>query len=189
MSQSCCDRSEVSHAVEESVSVRRQFVKLGMLAGGASLLGLSMPSAQAAGETEALLLSCMDFRLMNEIEHYMNARGLRDKYDHVVLAGASLGAVTDQFPAWNKTFWDHVDIAKKLHHIKKVIVIDHRDCGAYKVVLGEDSVKTEKLETEAHVAQLGKLRSMLKARHPELEVETLLMSLDGQVEPVEVGVS
>lgn len=188
MSQSCCAQAESSAPVE-APSVRRQFVKFGMLAGGVSLLGLNLPAAQAAGETEALLLSCMDFRLMNEIENYMNARGLRDKYDHVVLAGASLGAVTDQYPAWSRTFWDHVDIAKKLHHIKKIIVIDHRDCGAYKVLLGEDQVKTEKLETAAHVAQLSKLHSMLKEKHPELEVETLLMALDGQVEPVEISVS
>lgn len=186
MSRSCCTQSE-SHIPQETPSVRRQFVKLGMLAGGVGLLGLNLPAAQAAGETEALLLSCMDFRLMNEIEAYMNARGLRDKYDHVVLAGASLGAVTDQYPAWSKTFWDHVDVAKKLHHIRKVIVIDHRDCGAYKVVLGEDSVRTEELETAAHVAQLSKLHRLLKEKHPELVVETLLMSLDGQVEPVEIS--
>src|SRR5690606_27725065 len=72
---------------------RRQFLQLAALGAGASLLAITagVPRAQAAGNTEALLLSCMDFRLMDEIERYMSGRGLRDKYDHIVLAGASLG--------------------------------------------------------------------------------------------------
>ena len=40
----------------------------------------------------------MDYRLMDDIERYMSGRGLRDKYDHIVLAGASLGAITDKYP-------------------------------------------------------------------------------------------
>jgi carbonic anhydrase len=34
-----------------------------------------------------------------------------------------------------------VGLAVDLHHIHQVIVMDHRDCGAYKVILGEDFAK------------------------------------------------
>lgn len=166
---------------------RRRLLQLAALGGGVSLLasGSLLSEAKAAGETDALLLSCMDFRLMDEIEHYMSEkRGLRDKYDHIVLAGAALGAVTDQFPAWNKTFWEHLDVAIKLHDIHTVIVMDHRDCGAYKVILGEEAVKTEDSETAAHTEQLHKLKAMILERHPKLKVETLLMALDGSVEEI-----
>jgi len=121
---------------------------------------------------------------MDEIERYMSGRGLKDKYDHVVLAGASLGAVTDKYPAWNKTFWDHLDVAIKLHQIHEVIVMDHRDCGAYKVILGEDLAKTPDKETAAHSAQLKQLASKIKQKHPALKVELLLMALDGKVETI-----
>lgn len=84
---------------------RRKFLEIASLGAGASLLTAAWLPARAAGGTEALLLSCMDYRLVDEIERYMSGRGLRDKYDHIVLAGASLGAVTDKFPAWNTTFW------------------------------------------------------------------------------------
>ena len=122
---------------------RRKFLRLAALGGGASLLAATswLLEARAAGATDALLLSCMDFRLMHDIERYMSGRGLRKKYDHVVLAGASLGAITDKYPAWNKTFWEHLDIAIKLHNIPTVIVMDHRDCGAYKVILGAEHAK------------------------------------------------
>ncbi len=148
------------HSKHESIVVetnRRKFLQLAALGGGASLLAVaaSPPAASAAGATDALLLSCMDFRLMDDIERYMAGRGLRDKYDHVVLAGASLGAITDKYPAWNRTFWEHLDIAIKLHDIHTVIVMDHRDCGAYKVILGAEHVRDPGVETDAHAAQLG----------------------------------
>lgn len=177
------------HSEHEPIVVetnRRKFLQLAALGGGASLLAVaaSPPGARAAGATEALLLSCMDFRLMDDIERYMTDRGLRDKYDHVVLAGASLGAITDKYPAWNKTFWEHLDIAIKLHGVHTVIVMDHRDCGAYKVILGAEHARNPEVETDAHATQLGKLRGMINEKYPKLDVETLLMALDGRVEKV-----
>ena len=137
-----------------------------------------------SGHTDVLLLSCMDYRLINETENYMTGRGLRDKYDHVILAGASLGALTDKYPAWNQTFWDHLDVSLKLHGVKKVVILDHRDCGAYKTLLGEDFAKDPAKETSVHIHNLAALASMIKARQPKLEVELLLMDLSGKVEPI-----
>ena len=165
---------------------RRNFLQVAVLGGGATLLASMLPSgvANAAGNTEALLLSCMDFRLMDDIERYMTGRNLRDKYDHIVLAGAALGAVTDKYPAWNKTFWDHVGLSVDLHHIHKVIILDHRDCGAYKAILGEDFAKDPAREKKIHSEKLQELARLIKKQHPKLEVELLLMSLDGKVEAI-----
>ena len=166
-------------------TTRRNFLKLAALGGSASLLASFVPStAQAAGGTDALLLSCMDYRLVDETERYMTGRGPRDKYDHVILAGAALGAITDKFPAWNQTFWQHLDVAIKLHNVHTVMVMDHRDCGAYKVVLGEDFGKDPARETAAHTVQLQSLRRMIVDKYPKMKVELLLMGLDGKVEVV-----
>ena len=162
---------------------RRRFLTLAVLGGGASLLLRPAPAA-AAGGTDALLLSCMDFRLTEKTERYMAKRGMRGKYDHVILAGAALGAITDKFPAWNQTFWEHLDTAIKLHGIHQVIVLDHRDCGAYKVILGEDCCKDRKKETAVHAEKLQELRKQIKAKHDKLAVELALMSLDGKVEKI-----
>jgi carbonic anhydrase len=165
---------------------RRKFLRLAALGGGASLLSLALPDRLpwAAGKTEALLLSCMDYRLIDEIDRYMTSRGLRDKYDHIILAGASLGAITEKYPAWSKTFWGHLDVAIQLHHIHKVIVMDHRDCGAYKVILKEDYYQNPMKETAIHSEKLNELRRQIKAKYPKLEVELLLMDLDGKVENI-----
>ena len=152
------------------------------LGAGVSLLSTLQPGvARAGGHTEMLLLTCMDFRLVNEIEAYMDARGLKDRYDHVVLAGASLGALNDRFPAWSEVFWQHLDLAIELHEVHRVMVLDHRDCGAYKMILGEAAVKDAETELKSHVKQLYALRSAIITKHPHMEVEIGLMSLDGAV--------
>lgn len=161
---------------------RRRFLQLAALTAGVQLL---WSPARAAGSTDALLLSCMDYRLVDDTERYMAARGMRERYDHVVLAGAALGAITSRFPAWNQTFWDHLDVAIQLHHIHTVIVLDHRDCGAYKVILGPAHAADPALERDTHAGQLHALRAQIAQRYPALKVETLLMALDGSVEAVE----
>ena len=165
---------------------RRRFLQAAVLGGGASLLAATWPVgvASAQGGTDALLLSCMDYRLTDNVEQYMRNRGLGKKYDHVILAGAALGALTDKYPAWNTTFWEHLGVAIELHSIHKVFVMDHRDCGAYKVILGEDLAKDRKKETEVHTAKLRELRTKIMEKHPKLAVELLLMSLSGKVERI-----
>lgn len=140
--------------------------------------------APVVGNTDILLLSCMDYRLMEEIDHYMTIAGLTHHYDHIILAGASLGATNTKYPDWGKTFWEHLQVALDLHHIHKVMIMDHKDCGAYKVILGEDAVKTPDLEVKAHSTQLNSLKKQILTQYPKLEVEMLLMSLDGNVEEI-----
>jgi len=159
---------------------RRGFLKMALI-GGAAASALPLGSASAGGTADVLLLSCMDYRLVDDTARYMDGRGLANNYDHVILAGASLGAVSEKLN-WGKTFWDHLDIAIKLHQIKKVVVLDHKDCGAYRVVFERDFKGAE--EDAIHAEQLGKLKAAIKAKHPSLEVETLIMELDGKVSPV-----
>ncbi len=47
----------------------------------------------------------------------MAAQGFAGNYDQVILAGASLGAVTDKFPDWGRTFRQHLDVAIQLHGV------------------------------------------------------------------------
>ena len=70
----------------------------------------------------------------------------------------------------------------QLHHIPKVIAIDHRDCGAAKIAYGEPKVANREIETETHKAALTEFRKQVAQRQPTLAVETGLMALDGTVE-------
>lgn len=174
---------------------RRRFLELAGTAGAAALLttGLNfgitrVPSIFAAGgNVEALVLTCMDYRLVNEVGFLLNEHGLVNKYDQVILAGATLGVATDKFPAWAETWWKHLELAIQLHSIKRVIAIDHRDCGAFKLALGKDYGKAPDEETQIHTKVMTDFRDMVKKKQPTMEVELLLMWLDGHVQTIGDG--
>src|SRR5262249_15241670 len=86
------------------------------------------------------------------------------------------------FKEWHQAFWDNLGTSIQLHHIKKVIAIDHRDCGAARIAYGEAKVANPQVETETHRAALAEFRKQVKERHPQLGVETGLMALDGKLE-------
>ncbi len=173
------------HAEDMGVDRRRLLATLGIGAAGI-IAGTILPGWQAfaASGTDALLLNCIDYRLTAATTQYMTKQGMEGKYDQFILAGASLGAKNDKFPAWGTTFWEHVQVAIDLHGIKKIIVMDHRDCGAYKAILDLDLAAKPKEEFDAHAAQMRSLRAEIGSKHPQLAVELLLMALNGKVEKV-----
>lgn len=179
----CCCSADHS-SLPSSRSSRRNFIRLAALGAGASLLLGKSSAAFAGGSAEALLLSCMDFRLVDELHRYMEKRGLANRYDHVILAGASAAVMHDKFKDWQGTFWGHLAAAIDLHKVHKVIVIDHRDCGAYKMAFGPEHASDPDVELAVHSAVLGKLANAVRAKYPKMAVETHLMALDGSVTPV-----
>ena len=97
---------------------------------------------------------------------------------------ASLAAVSPKFPKANAAFWDQLAISKELHHIKKVILLDHRDCGAYKVAFGKEFAAGHNAETAQHKSVMESLKVALAQMHPDLGAEFYLMALDGKAERI-----
>jgi pimeloyl-ACP methyl ester carboxylesterase len=72
----------------------------------------------------------MDYRYPHRIVDVRDELDLSGKYDHFVLVGASLGALV---ASWLDVLIKHIEAALLLkHHIKKIVILDHRDCGAYR---------------------------------------------------------
>lgn len=157
---------------------RRGFVRLATLGAGAAIV-TGIGPVQANGVARALMLSCMDYRLVDDLVNFMDAHEYQDSYDHVVLAGASLGVVHAAFADWHATFWKHLEVAKELHGITEVIVIDHRDCGAYRLALGAEAVDTPEKETDQHREHMQEFARQVSEKHPDLRVFGVLMALDG----------
>lgn len=173
------------HAPTDRLS-RRGFVRLATLGTGAAIV-TGIGPAGANGVARALLLSCMDYRLVDDLVTFMAAHDYRDNYDHVVLAGASLGVVHAAFADWHATFWQHLAVAIDLHGITEVIVIDHRDCGAYRLALGAEAVDTPDKETAQHSAHMQEFARQVSEKHPGLRVYGILMALDGTGETIMAG--
>jgi hypothetical protein len=156
---------------------------LGKLIAGVTGASLLPGTAEAAAVT-ALAITCIDYRLVDDAVKFFNRKHLTNDYDQVSLAGASLAAVSDKFPSSNAAFWDQIGIAQQLHHIKKVIVVDHRDCGAFKVAFGKDFKGEGAAETAQHKTVMEQVKAKLAKTHPDLAAEFYLMSLDGKAERV-----
>ncbi len=127
-----CDVHDIA---PKTALTRRGFAGL---ATGAAALTLMPLRAKASGNVEAMGVTCIDYRLVDDAVRFFDGLGLTNEYDALALAGASLAAVSPKFPKANAAFWDQLAISKELHHIKKVILLDHRDCGAYKVAFGKE---------------------------------------------------
>lgn len=159
---------------------RRRFLHL---TAGAGLLA-AFPSIAfgAEGNYDAMLLTCIDPRFPEPTINYMKTRGMVGKYSQFTFAGASIGVVAPAFKTWAPAFWDNLAASIQLHHIPKVIAMNHRDCGAAKIAYGAEKVANAQIETETHKAALMEFRKQVGERQPKLTVELGLMALDGKAE-------
>jgi hypothetical protein len=159
---------------------RRRFLHL---SAGAGLIA-AFPSLAlgAEGNYDAMLLTCIDPRMPEPTIKYMEGRHMAGKYSQFSVAGASIGVVAPVFKDWAPAFWGNLASSIQLHHIPKVIAMNHRDCGAAKIAYGEAKVANPQIETETHKAALMEFKKQVGERQPKLQVELGLMALDGKVE-------
>lgn len=150
-------------------------------AGFAGAVAVAFPALAAGKNYEAMLVNCIDPRFTTSSFAYMAGRGFKDSYSQFVIAGGPIGVVADAFRDWRKTFWDNLGITVKLHNIKRVVGVTHRDCGAAAVAYGDRIMSDFGFETEKHTEALRALRAEIGQRHPQLTVDTGIMALDGEV--------
>ena len=156
----------------------------------------SIPKKAGDLHAEILLLTCIDYRFFTLIAKAMKNKGWEGKYDHFILAGAALGAQLDfnndhlpepkpprTKPAlprihWQQVFVEHLQIATQLHeHIKTVMIIEHRECGAYEEFI-KPGLKLDRVkEREEHKKFADNLEKLIHKVKPGMKVTKWLASL------------
>ena len=113
--------------------------------------------------TDAIVVHCIDFRFQKYLDPWLQERFGHDNYDRVSLAGAvyDFDSVVRQ-----------IEISDRLHKIKKVILVNHEDCGAYGAVGNY----------ERHKHDLHEAERKIEALFPNLDVEIYYLHLDGEFE-------
>jgi carbonic anhydrase len=109
---------------------------------------------------DALVVHCMDYRLQKFLHPWIISRFRADNFDIISLAGG----VHDY-----EMVLKYVQLAKQIHSIRQVALINHEDCRAY----GKDGT------FERHAADLLNTQAKIKALFPSLEVEIYFLHLDG----------
>ena len=128
-----------------------------------------------------MVLSCIDPRFQPVVYNYLKKKKLVGKYSSFTIAGSAVGVTASKFKKWHKAFWDNFDTSVKLHNIRKLIVINHRDCGAAKIIIGKKEFSKAN-ETLVHRNSFRKIKKIFKRKYPKLRIELKLISLNSKVE-------
>jgi len=130
---------------------------------------------------KTMVLSCMDPRFQPIVYNYLKKKKLSGKYSSFTIAGSAVGVTADKFKRWHKVFWDNFNTSIKLHNIKKLIVINHRDCGVAKIINGKKEF-SDINEEKVHKNSFKKIKRIFKKKYPKLSIELKIISLNNKVE-------
>lgn len=109
---------------------------------------------------EAIIVTCIDFRFQEYINNWIAENFTPKSFDRIAIAGGVFDL---------EYILKQVGISKRLHHIKKVVLINHEDCGAY----GEAGTP------EKHAEDLKNTASKIKRLFSDLETKTYYLHLSG----------
>ncbi len=125
---------------------------------------------------EAMVLSCIDPRFQPKVYKYLKNKKLTGKYSSFTIAGGAIGVTAKMFKKWHSTFLDNLSTSIKLHKIHKLIVINHKDCGAAKIVNGKKKFNSV-VENRIHKESFKKIKKVINKKFPNLKVGFKILSL------------
>ena len=114
---------------------------------------------------EAMVLSCIDPRFQAKVFDHLKRKKLTGKYSAFTIAGAAIGVTHKKFKKWHSTFWDNLETSIKLHKISKLIVLNHKDCGAAKIANKKKQFNSL-IENKIHKESFINLKKRLKKNIP-----------------------
>jgi carbonic anhydrase len=123
----------------------------------------------------ALVIHCMDFRFGSAIKGHLEDQALLDDCDIVSLAGAAKNIAAPSSDADLATAMKQVELSKKLHDIKTVVLMNHTDCGAYG---GRKAFADRDVERAQHTADMEKAGEAIRAKYPDLQIRIVLADIE-----------
>jgi carbonic anhydrase len=129
---------------------------------------------------EAVVLTCIDFRFWKETVQFVENELEIKTFDFPSLPG-SAKAINESN---DETFvFGCISVPVELHHAKKIVIINHQDCGAY-----GGSAKwsgDEKAEQEFHGQELKKAKEKILAKYPDKEIILIYAKLVDDKDSIE----
>ena len=129
---------------------------------------------------KAMVLSCMDPRFQPLVFNYLKKKKLIGKFSAFTIAGGAIGVTHNKFKKWQQVFIENLSTSIKLHKIDRLIVINHKDCGAAKIINSKRKFNSFN-EDEIHKTSFIKLKKIIKKKFPKLKIDLNLMSIDSKI--------
>ena len=135
---------------------------------------------------KALIITCMDFRLVNQTKKWLDEQNLCNDYDLVSVAGASKEIANPSDEKNREFLLKSIRVSCDLHSVSKIVLIHHSDCGAYG---GKQAFSNMEEEREAHEQDMQKSAEIIGGKYPGLDILKVyaIIGKDGKVKFDEVA--
>ncbi|MBU4453345.1 hypothetical protein L6259_00860 [Candidatus Parcubacteria bacterium] len=118
----------------------------------------------------------MDFRIQEDVNNWMKEQGILNNCDFIAVAGGVKDLVSPEKPEHRELLLKQVRISHDLHSMKRVILMNHTDCGAYG---GRAAFSSDHEERERHVTDMKNTASLIKESWPDIEIKIILAVMEG----------
>lgn len=124
---------------------------------------------------KTLVIQCIDFRFQEAIHDHLRERGLLGDCDIISIDGSARSLVNPNSDEEFSFVLRQIKLASALHGIQKIIVIHHRDCGAYG---GSRAFENAATEFDRHAHDMKKVREIFHENFPGIHVDLLFSDID-----------
>ena len=128
---------------------------------------------------DAAVISCFDQRFGLATRKFLKRKGIV-RPDAITIAGGAK-SLASPLGEHERTFvLEQIKISQRLHDTRRVILVNHTDCGAYG---GLARFKGDfASESQQHCLDLKQAAAILKQSIPDLSVECFFVAFDGVLE-------
>ena len=121
----------------------------------------------------AAVIACMDGRFREAVDYFVDETFGTKNVDMLFVPGASLPLVLGERAAAN--LWDGLQLAYDKHAVRRVIILEHEDCGKYAV----QGIKARNAAEDRanHQSVARKAEALLRERFPGVVVEASYLTL------------
>lgn len=137
-----------------------------------------LTSALTRGGTDVLAIHCGDYRFQSAFREFLaSALKLEGKYDLMVLPGGPLSlTLAEYLPKFSWSSWKWLRFFVEHHEIRRLILIQHQDCGFYKTMPHHLHSSTDPRQRQEQ--DLRRAAAALKKDFPGLAVELFYAGWD-----------
>ena len=125
---------------------------------------------------DAYTVRCVDNRFWKAKKRFIKYLGLKH-IDPKSPAGGAKVFVSPQKKSDIDRMFRELEISIRLHHVKRVMLFNHHDCGAYGGFARFDNDPEKELKF--HRSDLKKAAAVIKKRFPTLKIETYFIDGEG----------
>lgn len=127
----------------------------------------------AEHKTQALVISCIDFRARKPLAELLKNKMNIDSFDAIMLAGGAKNILDGGQN--EEVVLNNINISLKLHDPDLIVLVNHEDCGAYG---GSKKFASKKEEEKFHEQELDKAQEMLgKIIGHDKKIEKIFLKL------------